>query len=147
MVSYVLRFFPELHGETIQVGVTRGAEGRAVVGAPRIWLNPRGLSYQTIAHELIHVLQGRDGIPSGERSADIFAVARDHTVVDIRPAYLKLPSTAFDAQRRPLPGVAQVLTEAARDAIERRAKGHRRYINWFEKEASRRLIMESLIPR
>jgi hypothetical protein len=147
MVSYVLRFFPELQGETVVVGATRGVEGRAVVGAPRIWLNPRGLSYQTIAHELVHVLQGRDGIPTGERSCDIYAIARDHTLVDMRPAYLKLPSDAFEPKGRPLPGVAQILTQSAREAIEGRSRGRRRYISWFECEAAGRLISASLIPR
>lgn len=146
MVSYVLRFFPELSGETIKIGVTKGVEGRAVVGVPRIWLNPRGLSYQTIAHELIHVLQGRNGIPSGERSCDIYSVARHHTLVDLRPAYLKIPADAFDVEGRPLPGVAQLLTETAREAVRRREEGRRRYISWFENVVGGRLIEASLIP-
>jgi hypothetical protein len=139
MVSYVLRFFPELRDETISVGVTQGADGRAVVGEPRIWLNPRLLSYHTIAHELVHVLQGRFGIPSGERSCDLFAVARDHTLVDVRPSYLKIPVSAFDAEHKPLGGVAQVITVTAQEAIEKRSTGYRRYISWFEGQIPERL--------
>jgi hypothetical protein len=137
MAAYVLRFFPELACQTIEVGITRGAEGRALVGEPRIWLNPRGLCHHTIAHELIHVLQGRDDIPAGERSCDVYSLARDHTLVDARPAYLQLPDGAFDARRRPLPGVPSLLTRLAREAIERRRLGNRRYITWFENEVWR----------
>lgn len=139
MLSYVLRFFPELRDETIVVGVTKGADGRAVVGAPRIWLNPRLLCYHTIAHELVHVLQGRFGIPSGERSCDLYALARDATLVDMKPAYLKVSEHAFDPDGKPLSGVAQVITMTAREALEKRSSGYRRYISWFEKTIPGRL--------
>jgi hypothetical protein len=139
MVTYVLRHFPELQGTTLRVGLTRGADGRAAVGKPEIWLNPRGLSYHTIAHELVHVLQGPGRIPCGERSADLFALARHHTLVDTRPTYVRVPSRAFDHRNRPLPGVARLVWETAREAVGRRAAGQRRYIAWFEGEVARRL--------
>ncbi|MBU1699252.1 MAG: hypothetical protein KJ927_19970 [Candidatus Eisenbacteria bacterium] len=139
MVSYVLRYFPELHESVVRVGVTRGAAGRAVVGEPQIWLNPRNLSYQTIAHELIHVLQGREGVPNGERSCDLFSLARHHTLIDARPAYLKLPSRAFDLRHRPLPSVAPLMYATACEAVEKRCAGYRRYITWFENEIAKRV--------
>ena len=145
MTSYVLRFFPELRGETVCVGLARGAEGRALVGSPRIWLNPRGLTYHTIAHELVHVLQGRTEIPGGERSCDVFALARHPSLADARPSYVRVPRWAFDARGRPLPRVSRTLTATALDALERRRAGRRRYIRWFELEVERRLRSATLL--
>jgi hypothetical protein len=138
-VDYVRRFFPELEGETITVGLTRAASGMAVPGGSRIWLNPSRLSHHTIAHELIHLLQRRDlGIPSGEKACDVFSLARHWTLNDDRPSYLRVPLTIIDGREAVSEAVARMLFDIAIDALTRRAQGHRHYIAYFEHELERR---------
>jgi hypothetical protein len=134
MVRFALQYFPELAGTQIKIGLARGAQGYASLEEPLIWLNPRGLSYQTIAHELVHLLQGRGLVPMGERSCDLYSLARDRMLVDYAPVYLEIPQT-FTTDRGELrDGAAGVLHRTACEAIRRRAEGERRYIRWFEKQ-------------
>ena len=65
MIERSLRYFPELHGKTITVGLTRKHLGSASIsyraGAISrlvIRLRVRKVSYQTIGHELTHLVQG-----------------------------------------------------------------------------------------
>ena len=135
MVLFVLRYFPELKGRDLRVGITRGADGYASLERerPMIWLNPRGLCYQTIAHELVHLLQGQGLVPMGERSCDVYSLARDRILVDAPPVYLKIPD-AFSTPKGGLqPGAAHLLHMTAREAIRLREAGERQYIRWFEK--------------
>lgn len=137
-VDYVRRFFPELEGETIKVGLTRAASGMAVLGGSRIWLNPSRLSYHTIAHELIHLLQLRDlGIPAGERACDVFSLARHWTLNDDRPSYVRVPLLLADGQTTPSEAAARILFDVAQEALARRARGQRQYIAFFEREMER----------
>lgn len=138
-VDYVRRFFPELDGETITVGLTRAASGMAVPGGSRIWLNPSRLSHHTIAHELIHLLQLRNlGIPSGEKACDVFSLARHWTLNDDRPSYVRVPLALTDGHGAVPESVARMLLEVAREALARREQGHRQYIAYFEHEVPRR---------
>jgi hypothetical protein len=138
-VDYVRRFFPELDGETITVGLTRAASGMAVPGGSRIWLNPSRLSHHTIAHELIHLLQLRNlGIPSGERACDVFSMARHWTLNDDRPSYVRVPLSLLDGHGAVPESVARMLFEVSRDALARRQQGHRQYIAYFEQEVQRK---------
>ena len=138
-VHYVRRFFPELDGETITVGLTRAASGMAVPGGSRIWLNPSRLSHHTIAHELIHLLQGRDfGIPSGEKACDIYSLARHWTLNDDRPSYVRVPLAMMGGSKTVSEPAARVLFEVATEALARRAHGHRHYIAYFEHEVERK---------
>ena len=138
-VDYVRRFFPELEGETITVGLTRAASGMAVLGGSRIWLNPSKLSYHTIAHELIHLLQLRDlGIPSGEKACDVFSLARHWTLNDDRPTYVRVPLALTEGRPVMPEAVARMLLDVARESLERRAEGRRLYIAFFEEEVRRR---------
>ncbi|MCI0450908.1 MAG: hypothetical protein L0Z51_00800 [Candidatus Latescibacteria bacterium] len=138
-VNYVRRFFPELEGETITVGLTRAASGMAVPGGSRIWLNPSRLSYHTIAHELIHLLQLRNlGIPSGEKACDVFSLARHWTLNDDRPSYVRVPLSVIDGSSPVGEAVSRMLYDVACDALVRRADGHRRYLAYFESEVERR---------
>ena len=137
-VDYVRRFFPELEGETIKVGLTRAASGMAVLGGSRIWLNPSRLSYHTIAHELIHLLQLRDlGIPAGERACDVFSLARHWTLNDDRPSYVRVPLVLADGRTTPSEAAARILYDVANEALTRRARGQRQYIAFFEREMER----------
>lgn len=134
MVDRALDFFPELEGVPIRIGIARGAQGYASLGEPAIWLNPRGLCYQTIAHELVHLLQARGEVPLGERSCDLYSLARDLLLVDAAPVYLEMPSMLLAPRGRLTPGAARLLFDTAREAIARRQRGQRRYIQWFERE-------------
>ncbi len=135
-VRYVRRFFPELDGLVLTIGLTRSAAGFAEIEGQKLWLNPRRLALHTIAHELVHLLQGRGLVPGGERSCDLFALARDVSLVDAFPFYLKLPARLADPSGLGLrPGVAASLHQLAAAAIARRSAGERRYIAWFEHQA------------
>jgi hypothetical protein len=131
-VRYARRFFPELDGCALRVGLTRRAAGLAEPEGQTLWLNPRKLALHTIAHELTHLLQGRRLIPSGERSCDLFALARDASLVDVLPCYLELPPGLADGRGWLRPGAGRLLHDLAREAVARRARGRRRYIRWFE---------------
>jgi hypothetical protein len=138
-VDYVRRFFPELEGETITVGLTRAASGMAVPGGSRIWLNPSRLSHHTIAHELTHLLQRRDlGIPSGEKACDVFSLARHWTLNDERPSYVRVPGSLCDERGSVSERIGRLLFDLALDALARREQGHRHYIAHFEREVERR---------
>lgn len=138
-VEYARRYFPELDGETITVGLTRAASGMAIPGGTRIWLNPSRLSYHTIAHELMHLLQCRDlGIPSGEKACDVFSLARHWTLNDERPSYVRIPVALLDHHGRLADAEARVVFEVAREAIALRSNGMRRYLSFFEAELARR---------
>jgi hypothetical protein len=138
-VDYVRRYFPELDGETITVGLTRAASGMAIPGGNRIWLNPSRLSYHTIAHELVHLLQCRDlGIPSGERACDVFSLARHWTLNDDRPSYIRVPMRLLDDRGRLADPQARIVFEVAREAVAQRAHGMRHYLSFFEAELARR---------
>jgi len=139
-VAYVRRYFPELEGETITVGLTRAASGMAVPGGTQIWLNPTRLSYHTISHELVHLLQCRNlGIPSGEKACDVFSLARHWTLNDERPSYIRLPAELFDERGRMSEANGKLVFAVARDAVVQRSNGLRQYISFFEHELARRV--------
>jgi hypothetical protein len=138
-VAYVRRFFPELEGETVTVGLTRAASGMAVPGGTRIWLNPSRLTYHTISHELIHLLQRRHpGIPSGEKACDVFSLARHWTLNDDRPSYIRIPMELLDERGMLSDANARLVFAVAREAVAHRARGMRTYISFFECELERR---------
>ena len=133
MVRFALGFFPELDGTALRIGLARGAQGYASLEEPLIWLNPRGLSYQTISHELVHLLQARRLVPMGERSCDLYSLARDVLLVDAAPVYLEIPDDLVTPKGGLRPGAPRLLHTTAHEAIRRRAVGERCYIRWFEK--------------
>ena len=135
------RFFPELDGITIRVGL---AQKRGVLGwgsldpeRPGIWVRPRRLQLFTVAHELTHLLQARNLVPRGERQCDLYALARTPLLIDHAPGYLRVPGSL---RRGPLsPSQALVLFEVARAAIAAKEAGDRRYLVRFERELAGRL--------
>ena len=132
-LHYTLRFFPELQGRQIRVGLTRAASGMAIAGGNEVWFNPSHLSYHTIAHELVHLLQGQQGIPTGERSCDVFALARHWTLNDTPPYYVRVPIQLVGRDGKLRPEGARLIYDTARRALELRNSGTRRYISFFEK--------------
>lgn len=132
-MNYVRRYFPELDGETLKLGLTRAAAGMAIPGGNEIWLNPARISCHTIAHEFIHLLQRRGlGIPQGERSCDVFSLARNWTLNDVAPSYVRLPPALAVPDARLRDADARMVYEVACDALRRREEGLRNYIAFFE---------------
>jgi hypothetical protein len=136
-LHYVRRFFPELDGRTIRVGLTRSAVGLAVPGGDEVWIHPSQTSYQSLAHEFVHLLQGQNDVPKGERSCDVFALARHWTLNDSPPFYVRLPVEFQTTGGRIRPECARLIYEIARRAVEMRKTGMRNYISYFEKTLDR----------
>jgi hypothetical protein len=149
MIERSLEHFPELNSATITVGYTRKHLGSATVVYRRgvisrliIRLKVRKLTYQTIGHELTHLIQGlahgdrlksRTGdpekIPSGEKQSDIWTLARDPLFCDDAPTYLKMPRIL----REHWPDYTAQVRDLCIAAIAKRPT-HRLYIRWLEQE-------------
>ena len=149
MIEQSLRYFPELQDSTIAVGYTRKHLGSATVVYRKgiisrliIRFKVRKLTYQTIGHELTHLIQGLgrgnltapraidpDRIPSGETQCDIWTLARDPLFCDDPPTYIKMPR----AMRERWPDYAESVRDLCIAAIEKRHT-QRQYIRWLEQE-------------
>ena len=134
-LEFTRKFFPELDGVTIHIGL---AQKRGVLGwgsldpeKPGVWIRPRRLSHFTIAHEFTHLLQARGLVPMGERSCDLYALARTSLLVDHAPSYLSLPRQLRQPKLKP--EHAQLLSDCARRALAAREAGDRRYLQTFER--------------
>jgi hypothetical protein len=145
----VRRFFPELDGTTIRVGI---AKRRGVLGwgsldpeHPGIWVRPRLLHHFTIAHELTHLLQARGLVPRGERACDLWALARSPLIVDSAPGYLRLPRGM--RTHRLEAWQSTLLSDAARRAVAARLSGDRRYLQRFEREIAESMARRGVAPR
>jgi len=163
MITSSLAYFPELDGNTITIGYTRKHLGSATVVYRKgmisqlvIRLKVRKLSYQTIGHELTHLVQGLargdrrapssvrgDNIPSGEKQCDIWTLARDRIFCDDAPTYIRMSR----AMREHWPAYAEAVRDLCIAAIEKR-KTHRLYIRWLETEIHRlpRRLPEKISP-
>jgi len=137
LIRQVRIFFPELDGITLKIGLTRRAAGLAAHDQPWIWVNPRKLTRHTIAHEMVHLLQFRGHAPQGEKSADLYALARHVCLADDLPYYLKTPRTLRAAALLDAPSVHLLLHRVARESLVRRDQGERNYLRWFEQELDR----------
>jgi hypothetical protein len=147
MLHDALRHFPELEGRKITVGYTSVHLGSAVVphsaeGAAKltIRLRVKKLTYNTIGHELTHLLQSllrfqsdgnqpkdRQRIPCGEKQCDVWTLARSDLFCDDAPTYIKLPR----AVRENWPAYARSVRRLCMAAVEKR-KSYRLYIRWLE---------------
>ena len=147
MIEQSLRYFPELKDSTITVGYTRKHLGSATVVYRKgiisrliIRFKVRKLTYQTIGHELTHLIQGLgrgnlaaprasdpDRIPSGETQCDIWTLARDPLFCDDPPTYIKIPRV----MRERWPHYAESVRDLCIAAIEIRHT-QRHYIRWLE---------------
>ena len=146
MINRALEYFPELQGKTITVGYTRVHLGSAVISRKRnsepqfvIRLKVRNLTYQTIGHELTHLVQALtlgdrppaayERIPSGETQCDIWTLARHALFCDDAPTYIKMPRIMRDLW----PNYAVAVRRLCIAAIEKRSS-FRPYIRWLESE-------------
>lgn len=144
MLHDTWRYFPELHDRNITVGYSAKHLGSAIVplgakggGNLTIRLKVKDLTYQTIGHELTHLVQGlakiRSGrrnigeIPSGEKQCDIWTLARSRLFCDDAPTYLRLPR----AVRENWPLYAESVRRLCVAALNKR-KTYRFYISWLE---------------
>jgi hypothetical protein len=149
MIQRSLSYFPELKDALITVGYTRKHLGSATViyregmlARLIIRLRVRKVTYQTIGHELTHLIQGlahgdrlgaRSGnlntIPSGEKQCDIWTLARDPIFCDDAPTYIKMPRIL----RERWSDYAEPIRDLCIAAIEKRHT-QRQYIRWLEDE-------------
>ena len=143
MLELALRQFPELDGKGITIGHTKVHLGSAVM--PRyptpeskltIRLKVRKLTYNTIGHELTHLLQGLSRqsalttrIPAGEKQCDVWTIARSGLFCDDAPGYLRLPRVV----REKWPEYALSVRSLCIAAIEKR-RTYRLYLRWLEAE-------------
>ena len=152
MVQRSLDYFPELREQSITVGYTRKYLGSATViyrkGAVAnliIRLRVRKVTYQTIGHELTHLIQAlafgdRSGkrssipgrIPSGEKQCDIWTLAREPLFCDDAPTYIKMPRIVRDHW----PDYAEAVRDLCISAIEKRHT-QRQYIRWLEDQIAK----------
>jgi hypothetical protein len=149
MIQRSLGYFPELKDATITIGYTRKHLGSATVIYRKgllyrliIRLRVRKVTYQTIGHELTHLIQGLahgdrsatrsadpGRIPSGETQCDIWTLARDPLFCDDPPTYIRMPRL----MRERWPEYAEAVRELCIAAIEKRHT-QRHYIRWLEDE-------------
>jgi hypothetical protein len=159
MIARSLPHFPELSSSTITLGYTRRHLGSASIIYRRgkiarliIRLKVRKLTYQTIGHELTHLVQAlarRDRsstdsadlpeIPSGEKQCDIWTLARHELFCDDPPTYIKMPRI----MRERWLDYAEAVRRLCIAAIERRST-QRLYIQWLETEAAK---LTKALPR
>ena len=152
MIARSLPYFPELNGRTITVGYTRKHLGSASIifrdgkiARLIIRLKVRKLTYQTIGHELTHLVQAlvrRDRphidsidlpkIPYGEKPCDIWTLARHELFCDDPPTYIKMPRI----MRERWLDYAEPVRRLCIAAIEQRIT-HRLYIQWLETEVGK----------
>src|SRR3990170_2353588 len=139
LVQYFLPRFPELDATDFELDLLPTSSrllGLAEQGRdpPRIRLRPARptnptLTY-TIPHELTHLLQvPLRLVPDGERSCDVYAMARAGDRFLVPPGYVRVPPGAReDWDRWSL--TAAVL---ARAALTQREEGTRTYVAWWER--------------
>ena len=159
MIARSLPHFPELNGRTITVGYTRKHLGSASIifrdgkiARLIIRLKVRKLTYQTIGHELTHLVQAlvrRDRphidpidlpkIPYGEKPCDIWTLARHELFCDDPPTYIKMPRI----MRERWLDYAGPVRRLCIAAIEQRIT-HRFYIQWLEAEVGK---LVKAVPR
>ncbi len=141
--------FPELDGVTVRVGLTkrRGVLGLASLGkVPMIWVRPRRLRRFAIAHELTHLLHARGLVPGGEKTCDLYTLARSAAFVDVAPFYLKVPAAFHEggAERYVPAAKARALHALAKDAVAGRSA--RSAIIRFERAVHAAGAIEAVLP-
>ena len=128
-VRRALRYYPELDDRKITVGVTRVADGIAVLEdmTVRFDVRRRPPTYYTIGHELTHLLQALRRVPEGEIQCDIWTVSRGRLFLDEAPCYLPLPDQIRKQWRRYALRVRYLCERAISERGQRRY-----YIRWLQ---------------
>jgi len=122
-VALSLDKFPELSKRDITVGKTEYAEGLASRFEDYVWLKNPNCSFNTIGHELTHLLQhGRGRTHAGEVTCDIWTMARDQLFSDEAPPYLLKrlgqyqESRIYEARRDFVAGKRRLVPEITHEA-------------------------------
>jgi hypothetical protein len=119
--SIYQKYFASLIDRDVKFGYTSTRVlGKAYYELDTILI--RKISPHTIAHELMHLAQHneRNGIPTGERSCDIFTCALGEDVCD-NVTYISTHNATSD-----------VIHSICKEAVEKRGQGFRNYISWAE---------------
>lgn len=129
-----LKEFPELHPKTIKFSYTKGFARAMTLKATEttynIGYNPeKPLYYYVLGHELMHFAQVFSEIPHGEKSCDVYTLARSELFLDNPPCYIDLPAEIENYWDN----YAKDVRNLCIDAIEIR-KTNRQYIKWVVKE-------------
>jgi hypothetical protein len=132
-IEAVMVLFPELRDAPLKFRHSPKLLCALAVHAPGcITFAKPDPSFHVIAHEITHEVQDRRlGVPFGERSCDLYTIARSIMFTDESPSYLNTPHTGQVNLWEFLRNEAVLL---AREAITRRGKGERNYIVWWERE-------------
>lgn len=136
-------YFPELEELTVKVGTTVNVDGKADSINHAIYFKSRNVSFYVMGHELTHLLQGSGKVPKGERSCDIYTLAREVKFCDEAPSYLKIPKRMLDDNGFIQERYRILVHYTAKRAINMRGSGKRRYISLFEKELEEGAIKEN----
>lgn len=133
------KIFPELTGETLTIHNTNSSHHVASYEWHRgiievnfnFFENDRDNTLPfVLAHETTHAVQWKKRtIPLGERSCDIFTLARLPTNL-----YPKKKAFYVKIQKKVLLTDPERIQKTAKRAIELREMGMRKYIFWFENE-------------
>jgi hypothetical protein len=147
-IKAVVNHFPEYWNRYIKVGIEGYWDNPTAAGHfisigetgayIRLQNNP---TLNTIAHELMHGVQKIDpDVPNGEKSCDLFTLARNLRHMDTPPYYLDLPPSVKDEWYK----WKEICHFVAKDAIAKRREGLRQYIKWFEQKI-RNIFDETII--
>lgn len=132
-IAWVRSYYPELEGQTITFALYDAMPyaGLCDWGRNIIKLSNDGAACtRTIAHELTHMVQHHlRTIPYGERSCDLWTLARSPALNSTPPCYLHLPPGLRRGWDRTS---ARYCHDLASMAIVERRNGRRQYIKWFE---------------
>lgn len=147
-LELVRSHFPELESVTVRVGRTKSRRAHAWASLdpafPAIWIKPGALPLFTAAHELTHLLQAKGLVPRGEKTADLFALARHPELIDKPPTYIRVPRLLFGLDGTPRRGTREMLHQAANRAIAESGGHPRRAIRLFEEYAAMAAIPSAL---
>ena len=133
-VELAAPYFSEL--PEIGIGITESCVANASPDDNIIRFNPKYSAPTNVVvfHELTHLLQRGHGVPYGEESCTIFAMAR-------------LPIELMDANSLPYLGnfgcCQEMALQICRDAVDMRANGHRQYIKWAKGQLNAPLHLRS----
>jgi len=134
MTTECLNEFPELNPKEIKFSYTKNFACamtlKATEGRFNIGYNPKyPLFYHVLGHELMHFAQEFGDVPHGEKSCDVYTLARSELFTDRPPGYLPIPSAIIDNW----PYYAIDIRNLCIQAIEVR-KTNKQYIKWVTKE-------------
>lgn len=132
-VLKVIPLFPELDCNEIRFGCCYTARANAQLSKLpliKIGFGPYYpvADYNTLGHELTHFAQRAGvGIPYGEKSCDVWTLARSDLFLDRAPVYLEIP----DSIRAEWKTMGAQVRRLCIQAIQIR-ETERRYIKWLE---------------